>query len=619
MKPRTAALPSATLRQRQRHVRRLLEVARPVMEDIYQWIQGSNSLLILADRSGCILDLLGDPTMIGHAATVGWHGGAQWSEGNAGTNAIALSLREASPVQVTGEEHFLDALHGFSEAAAPIFTPYGDLLGCIALVTHRHQAHPYALSTMSGGAQAVMNQLSADLYLSESNARLTELNTLFTSITEGVVAWNEGGFVTHINQRAGRWLSVQPATAAGRPLSEILALPQDIQQKLDDQRPVTDYEFTISQNGQGQRFVLTIHPISAPLSQGSGHIATLQPVEVARRFVHHQVGAAVTHTLEDIHGRSHAIERVKRSAIVAARGTGPLLLRGERGVHLDRIAQAVHHLQHGPQAPFVALHCAALMPEMQAVELLGYERNSFADSPDSRPSKFELADGGTLFLSEVEQLGATARAALLQILHTGTVCRLGSHRPMTVEVRVIATTHQELDKLLISGDFPRDLYHALNTFAIHLPPLRERADDLPAIIEDILASLSDRLKGARFTLQAEAIDALCRYPWPGNEQELASLLERAATRAVAGQITLEMLPQPVRERWVLSPHNGHPHPIRSMEEAERHAIEQAGWGCDWQISQMAERLGISRTTLWRKMKQFRIDREKSASPRHVSK
>jgi transcriptional activator for dhaKLM operon len=241
-----------------------------------------------------------------------------------------------------------------------------------------------------------------------------------------------------------------------------------------------------------------------------------------------------------------------------------------------------------------------------AHEILGHEKDM---QTQGQPSKFELADGGTLLLDEIESLSLELQTALLQVIESGAVLRRGSIYPIPVDARIIASTTANLEKLVAEGSFLPHLYYRFGVFNIRIPPLRERQEDVPLLAERFLARITTRDSRATW-LEDDALQILYRYPWPGNVRELESALERALHQSEDGVIRPPDLPEVIRNGRVLTGTSPRAQPVLSFIEAEREAILQAGWACQGRVSEMAQTLGIGRATLWRKMKLLNL------TPRH---
>ena len=602
--PRPPRLREPALQALLKSQQELITVAIPFMEDMHQYIEGSGSAILLADGTGCILFLCGDPVAQERVVARNLGVGTYWSELYLGTNALGVTLVAAMPVQVVGAEHYYQTFHKFTSTAAPVHDVNGRIIGVIGVVNGLEEATSHTLSLVMAVARAISNQLQAALYLDEANRRLTELNTIMESITEGVLTWNSSGKINHVNSQAGQLLNLVPASVLGLPLTEVLSLPEVLQTALADNRDLEDTEVTLAIKISGEH-LQTIVTLRVVWEYGRpvGYMMMLRPLEQVRRLVHQQVGSQATLKLEDIFAESAAMRPVTRQARIAARGNAPVLLRGEGGVGKNHLARAIHNDSVRAQKPFISINCHAIPRELIVSEFMGYEKES---GRDGRPSKFELAHDGTLLLDQVESLSLEMQSALLQVIETGHVMRLGSTRPIPVDVRVVAATTADLETSVAEGHFLSHLYYRFSVFHITIPPLRDRTEDILLLAKRLLAR-SARRHGQNLVLDDEAMTILRRYPWPGNVRELEMVLERAAYQSSDYVIRLMDLPESVRNGRVVVGHGPEPQPVLSAAEAEREAIIRAGWACKGRVSEMARELEIGRTTLWRKMKLHQID------------
>jgi transcriptional activator for dhaKLM operon len=268
----------------------------------------------------------------------------------------------------------------------------------------------------------------------------------------------------------------------------------------------------------------------------------------------------------------------------------------------NHLARAIHNESRRSKGPFLAIDCRAIPHELTAGELLGYEESARADG---RPSKFELAHGGTLLLDQIESLSLEMQTVLVRVLETGHLMRLGGTTPVPLDTRITAATTADLGRLVAEGSFSSHLYYRFGVFDIEIPPVRERREDLPLLVERFLARISQR-DDRPYWLDGEALAVLGRYPWPGNVRELEGALERAASHCRDGTVRVMDLPEVVRTGRVVSGESPQPLPVLTFADAEREAIIRAGRACRGRVGEMAAQLGIGRTTLWRKMKRLGI-------------
>ena len=283
-----------------------------------------------------------------------------------------------------------------------------------------------------------------------------------------------------------------------------------------------------------------------------------------------------------------------------------VLILGESGTGKEVIAKAVHHASARATRPFVAVNCGAVPEALLESELFGYMRGAFTGAAVSKLGLFEEADGGTLFLDEIAEMPAALQVKLLRALQSGEVRRLGATQAATIDVRVIAATHGHLATLISQGSFREDLFYRLNVIQIALPPLRDRREDIPALAEHFLVRSAGKL-GRTLRLSPPALERLLRYPWPGNVRELENAIERATILARSDVVESDDLPPHVSAGLQLGPSPALPHQV-TLADAERVHILQTLERFGRNHSGAAEALGIGRTTLWRKLKEYGIDR-----------
>jgi len=293
------------------------------------------------------------------------------------------------------------------------------------------------------------------------------------------------------------------------------------------------------------------------------------------------------------------------SVVEALRKVAPtgatVLLVGESGTGKEVAARTLHEQSERRDGPFVAVNCAALSAQLLESELFGHEKGAFTGAHARRRGRIELAQGGTLFLDEVGELKPDLQAKLLRVLQEKTFERVGGMQTLDADVRWIAATNRDLVAAIGEGQFREDLYHRLAVFPVKLPPLRDRLEDLPDLVEVLLGGIAAELGRGNLTLDDAAMKRLARASWPGNVRELRNVLERAAI--LADGSTIEE-----RHLWIedrdAPPRAGGAVPLRSLEELEREAIVRALEHVDGNRKQAAELLGIGLRTLYDKIKRY---------------
>jgi len=302
---------------------------------------------------------------------------------------------------------------------------------------------------------------------------------------------------------------------------------------------------------------------------------------------------------------SQEMQRVLELVRRVAPTDATVLIQGESGTGKEVIASAIHQASPRAERPFVAVNCGALPEPLLESEIFGHVKGAFSGATTHKKGLFEEAHGGTFFLDEIGELPLPLQVKLLCVLQAGEVRRVGSNQSTTVDVRVLAATNRDLEHLMRQGRFREDLFYRLHVIPLLLPPLRARREDIPLLAEHFLKRFGDK-QGRDFRLTPEAMDRLLQYPWPGNVRELANAMERTAILARRDEIGLEELPSHIVAGLGLGAAPSFP-PEQTLAELEKAHILQTLEQCGWNHALAVEVLGIGRTTLWRKLKEYHIE------------
>jgi len=296
-------------------------------------------------------------------------------------------------------------------------------------------------------------------------------------------------------------------------------------------------------------------------------------------------------------GRSPAFNRMLELIERVAPSDATVLLLGESGVGKELAAQALHDASRRTRGPFVAVDCAGMTETLAGSELFGHEKGAFTGAVSRKTGLVEAAAGGTLCVDEVGDIPLCLQVKLLRLIESGTFRRVGGLEPLRADFRLVLATHRDLAAMVEDGSFRRDLYYRVSAFPIHVPPLRERKEDLPLLVDSLLARVSRR----RLRMHPDALDRLKGHRFPGNVRELRNLIERAALLADSDTILPEHLPEAIGE--VASPPHGGKGQIVSLLEAERQYLRWAATSHQGDRRELAARLGISPRTLFRKLRE----------------
>ncbi|HXU08445.1 MAG TPA: sigma-54 dependent transcriptional regulator [Blastocatellia bacterium] len=309
---------------------------------------------------------------------------------------------------------------------------------------------------------------------------------------------------------------------------------------------------------------------------------------------------------DEIIGHSDEIERMKKMICKVAPSSSTVLIRGESGVGKERAARAIHKASPRANEIFQAVNCAAINENLLESELFGHEKGSFTGAHVQKKGQFELADKGTLFLDEIGDLNISMQAKMLRALQEREIMRVGGAKPLKVDVRVIAATNRDLEAMVKDGRFREDLYYRLNIIPIVIPPLRNRRDDIPPLVDFFVSKHSAGANRTIKGLTAGARNLVMSYTWPGNVRQLESAIERAILLCEGNEITVEDLPIEIRQEGTSSAAFNFKLPPEgiSFEDVERSLITQAMEQTNWNITRAAKLLGLSFRTLQYRLEKF---------------
>ena len=309
---------------------------------------------------------------------------------------------------------------------------------------------------------------------------------------------------------------------------------------------------------------------------------------------------------EGVIGTSPAVRKVLQTARQVAPSDIPVLIQGESGTGKELIARAIHNNSRRRKARLVAMNCAGFSPTILEDELFGHVRGAFTDARTDRPGRFEHANGGTLFLDEIGDMPPEMQAKLLRVLENGEVVRLGSNEPIRVDVRLVSATNKDLDQMVADRVFREDLYFRIKGATIHIPPLRERREDIPLLIHYFLQQASDRYAKPIDGLEPEVQQVLMSYGWPGNVRELRNAIENMVVMSTRPKLGLDTLPDKIRpQSGAASSVGGMTNLVGiSLTQAEKELIRNTLKMVNGNREQAAKILGIGERTLYRKIKEY---------------
>ena len=583
-----------------------LEVARPFLSSLYSILEGSGFAVMLVDSDGVVLEVQGDSSVL-TASRLGLNfvPGAVWNEETVGNTAVGTALREGVAVQMAGNEHFCQAHHPWACSAAPILAHDGTVCGVINVSGTLQQVHPHTLGMVVAAARAIENGLATYQATEELRLQHKYQEAIVESMSDGFLTIDVNGFITYMNATGGRILGVDPKTAVGKFIADIVDFKPVILSVLETGQGYVDKEFMVKTGTGLKHFIKTAIPIRDEDGNLTGVVDTFREIKRVRKMVNRMVGAQANFCFSDIIGQSPVLMDSIRLAKIAAQSSSNVLIEGESGTGKELFAQAIHNASSYCDGPFVAINCAALPRELIESELFGYEEGAFTGaSRGGRPGKLELASGGTIFLDEIGDMPLDMQAKLLRVLQERRVLRLGGRHYISCDVRIIVATNKNLVQEVELGNFRRDLYYRLNVLSIVIPPLRQRGADLELLVQHLTHKINRQLDREVRSFSPGALEILRSFSWPGNVRQLENMVERAVNIAQNSEVTTEEVMRLFDQQQ--APASVAEKPL-SIEEVEQLAIERALKTADGNISLAARLLKISRNTLYNKLKKYHIN------------
>jgi len=438
----------------------------------------------------------------------------------------------------------------------------------------------------------------------EAELERNRLAGILNSITDGVFTIDGEWKITCWNRAAEEITGYTASEAIGRPCWEVLrgsACGQNcpMRRTLETGQPTLNVEVEI-RGKDGRKVPISVNTALLYDEQGQtiGAVETFRDLSTLRRLsreVQERYGFG------NIVGKSKVMQEVFDLIELVSETDATVLIQGESGTGKELVARAIHYHSSRKDGPFVAVNCAALTESLLESELFGHEKGAFTGAIRAKPGRFELADGGTLFLDEIGEISPAVQVKLLRFLDQRSFERVGGTKPISVDVRIIAATNKDLRQEVREGRFREDLFYRLNVVPIQLPPLRERVEDIPLLVEHFLEKLNRRLGRNVRRVSPEAMQCLMDYDWPGNVRELENALEQALVRCRGEEITPEHLPRQIC-KGVGPPIEAEAEDVNPFEAAERQILLAALRESGGRRVEAARRLGVSKATLWRKMK-----------------
>lgn len=441
--------------------------------------------------------------------------------------------------------------------------------------------------------------------LFKENARLI---AILNSITDGVLTVNTEWKITSFNPAAEIITGYKAEDVLGKHCHEILkseACKENcpLRKTMETEVPVYDYEMEIK-NAKGEPIPISVNT-ALLIDEENEIIGGVETLRDLSMYKHLTEELNLKYSFANIIGKDKKMREMYNLLKTISPTSTTVLITGETGTGKELVARAIHHSSPRKEKPFIKVDCTALPETLLESELFGYKKGAFTDARTDKPGKFELAHGGTIFLDEIGELPPSIQAKLLRVLEEHAFEPLGGVKTVKVDVRIITATNKNLQQAIEQGKFREDLYYRLNVVPITLPPLRERTEDIPLLIEHFMNVFGKRFGKTITTVSQDAMDLLVDYPWPGNVRQLEHAIEHAFIHCTGRMIQVKHLPDEIMHKSsaLIEKMLGKETPI---EELEKEIILETLRRNNQSRERTARALKISRITLWRKMKKYGI-------------
>lgn len=587
--------------------RELVLAAAPIMNKIYDFVKGSNFFSILTDKEGCILNVIGDEEILSEAFRFKMIPGAYMDEENIGTNAMGTCITENNPIQVSAEEHFISAYHRWTCSGCPIKDESGKIIGTLDLTGYSEQVHSHTLGMVVAGARAIENQLMNNKLRSKLLTEKKQQKLILDSILKGFITADMQGVILSANSFATELFGCSNEELLHMKTSDILKDWNSVYKSAkEDSSPFKKDVDVISKRNILQ-LNLTVYPVKNQNNEATNVILVFDEVKKQRKSIDSIMGRHAIYTFDKIVGKDANFLQVINFAKKISDSRSNILIMGESGTGKELFAQSIHNYSERSNGSFVALNCGAIPRNLIESELFGYEQGSFTGAKaGGNPGKFEIADGGTIFLDEIGEMPLDLQTRLLRVIEEGTVSRIGSSHERVVDVRVIAATNKNLKQEVENGTFRKDLFYRLNVLPLRLPSLCERKGDIKLLLDYFMDRISKKLNKKKVHIPLEYIEKLVEYNWPGNVRELENYVELAVNTEMVPDIHMLNFEESSNKSIKIKS-AANVSSVLSLKEMEKEHIVNVLESSGHNITQAASVLGIGRNTLYRKLKEFEIE------------
>ncbi|MDQ0150494.1 sigma 54-interacting transcriptional regulator [Eubacterium multiforme] len=594
---------------------KLIKISKIYMNMFKDVLKDEKFIIVLTDKDGCILYVTGKENIIKEYEKLNIYSGMYMNEKNIGTNAMAVAIEENKAVQVTADEHYINMFKTLTCSAAPIHGKNGDIIGTLNLTSEWINKHPHTLGLVLFGVKAIENDLER-LHVSEVLEETYKyVGSVINNVGKGIIIINSDGDINNVNELACEIIGLHTEDLLNKKIDTIIPGWKSINLSFKESNYKTYIKEVKFLNDINNRTLITVKPIRL-----NDKIVGSVIIMRKEREKNSLKSFGAYKTFDDILGESDAILNVITNCKIIANSPSTVLIEGESGTGKEILAQAIHNFSYRRDNNFVAINCGAIPKNLIESELFGYEEGAFTGAKKGgKVGKFELANGGTIFLDEIGEMPLEMQVHLLRVIQEGMISRVGSTKEIPIDVRIIAATNKDLKEEIKNGNFREDLYYRLSVIPIHLPPLRERKGDVEKLIKHFLRIKAFKLNKKVPKISDDLYNKLINYSWTGNIRELENCIENIVN--LDGNISYQFVDnnqnefqnKDIEEKEIKPRNDSKDNGIYieignsfNIKDIEKTLIEKAIKINDYNMSKTAKSLGISRNTLYYKLDKYKI-------------
>lgn len=591
----------------------LIEISKPYIDMVAESVDDKDFIIILTDNNGCILYIRGASEIRYELEKLNLKIGAYMDEKNIGTNAMSVAISDDRCIQITAKEHYISIFQSLTCSAAPIHNIKGEIIGTLNLTGKSNMKHPHTLGLVIFGVKAIENELLRINAKEILNQTYNYMKTVIENVDKGIIIIDLYGKIININELGIKILDKKNHNLINEDINYIIPNFKNIIEIITKNNEVLRREIKLSHDSKYKTEI--IFKGIKHNDKLIGIVATLAKVK-EKNIENSFTGAFFT--FEDIIGKSDAISNVITNCKIIANSPSTVLIQGESGTGKEVLAQSIHNYSIRKNNKFIAINCGAIPSNIMESELFGYEDGTFTGGKKGgKKGKIELADGGTLFLDEIGEMPLDMQVKLLRVLQEGRVTRLGGSKEIAVDMRVVAATNKNLKKEVREGRFREDLFYRLCVIPIKLPPLRERSGDIRLLIDYFLRAKSLKLGKDIPKLSEELLEKLLTSNWKGNIRQLENCIENIVN--LNGELSPDFLDEfeDINTEIAIDKSRSDiidleyiNHNNLNLDFIEEEAIKKAMEYNHYNISKTAKTLGVSRNTLYLKIKKYKLNMKK---------